>query len=71
MEAYADTTIKNYVSLNEVIIKKLGTSFKNLFIEMNQVSFRMKEISELYSQLHTISDKTKDVKNFLKTFLFF
>jgi len=61
MEVYTDNTIKNYLNLNEMILKKLGTSCKNLFIEMNQVSLRMKEISDLYSQLNTISEKTKDV----------
>jgi hypothetical protein len=30
---------------------------------MNQVSIRMKEISELYSQLHFVSQKSSDVKN--------
>ena len=35
---------------------------------MNQVSLRMKEISELYSQLHTISEKTKDVRMFINIF---
>jgi hypothetical protein len=35
---------------------------------MNQVSLRMKEISELYSQLHTISERTKDVKTIYKFF---
>lgn len=55
--------IKNYTNLNEIIIKKLGTSYKSLFAEIEQVSNRMIEISDLFDQLHTVSYKTKDVKN--------
>jgi hypothetical protein len=36
---------------------------------MNQVSLRMKEISELFSQLNTISEKTKDVNYIREKFL--
>lgn len=53
--------IKNYTNLNEIILKKIGTSYKSLFGEMEQVSTRMAEISDLYDQLHTVSYKTKDV----------
>jgi hypothetical protein len=53
--------IRNYTNLNEIILKKIGTSYKSLFLEIEQVSNRMKEISELYDQLHTISYKTDDV----------
>lgn len=53
--------IKNYTNLNEIILKKIGTSFKSLFQELSQVSGRMKEISDLYDQLHTVSIKTADV----------
>jgi hypothetical protein len=64
MEQFSDNTVKNYININETIIKKLGFSFKSLFIEMNQVSLRMKEISELYSQLNNLSEKSQDVKLF-------
>lgn len=53
--------IRNYTNLNEIILKKIGTSYKALFQEIEQVSNRMKEISDLYDQLHTISYKTYDV----------
>lgn len=53
--------IRNYANLNEIIIKKIGTSYKALFQEIEQVSNRMKEISDLFDQLHTISFKTNDV----------
>jgi hypothetical protein len=56
--------IKNYTNLNEIILKKLGTSYKFLFSEIEQVSTRMAEISDLFDQLHTVSYKTKDVKKF-------
>lgn len=62
-EAHADM-IKNYTNLNEIILKKLGTSYKSLFAEIEQVSTRLAEISDLYDQLYTISYKTKDVKKF-------
>ena len=55
--------IKNYTNLNEIILKKIGTSYKSLFVEIEQVSNRMVEISDLYDQLHTVSYKTKDVKD--------
>lgn len=57
----ASEGIKNYVNLNEMLMKKLCTSHKNLFLEMNQVSIRMKEISEIYNQLHYVSEKSSDV----------
>ena len=60
-DAHSDM-IKNYTNLNEIILKKLGTSYKSLFGEMEQLSTRMAEISDLYDQLHTVSYKTKDVK---------
>lgn len=53
--------IRNYANLNEIILKKIGTSYKALFQEIEVVSNRMKEISDLYDQLHTISFKTYDV----------
>jgi hypothetical protein len=53
--------IKNYVILNEQLIGRLGKSYKSLFLEMNTVSLRLKEISEIYDQLHTVSFKTYDV----------
>jgi len=68
MEQYSDNIVKNYVNVNETIINKLGISFKNLYIEMNQVSLRMKEISELYSQLNNLSEKSQDVNLFKKLF---
>ena len=43
-------------------MKKLTTAHKSLFMEMDQVSTRMKEISDLYSQLHIVSEKTNDVR---------
>lgn len=52
---------RNYTNLNEVILKKLSTSYKNLFLEMNSVSLRMKEISEIYGQLYAVSEKSNDV----------
>ena len=55
--------IRNYANLNEIILKKLGTSYKFMFQEIELVSNRMKEISDLYDQLHTISFKTYDVIN--------
>jgi hypothetical protein len=61
-EAHFDM-IKNYTNLNEIILKKLGTSYKSLFAEIEQVSNRMVEISDLFDQLHTVSYKTKDVIN--------
>ena len=70
MEQFSDNTVKNYINVNETIIKKLGFSFKSLFLEMNQVSLRMKEISELYSQLNNLAEKSQDVKLFfIKYFL--
>jgi hypothetical protein len=33
---------------------------------MNTVSLRMKEISDIYTQLYYVSDKTHDVKNIFK-----
>jgi len=59
-EAHSDM-IRNYTNLNEIILKKLGSSYKSLFVEIEQVSARMAEISDLYDQLHTVSYKTKDV----------
>jgi len=53
--------IRNYTNLNEIILKKIGTSYKALFQEIEHVSNRMKEISDLHDQLHTISFKTYDV----------
>jgi hypothetical protein len=53
--------IKNYLHLNEILLKKLTSSHKQLFLEMNQVSLRMTEISEIYSQLHAVSYKYADV----------
>jgi hypothetical protein len=53
--------IKNYLNINENLIKRLNVSHKNLFMEMNAVSVRMKEISEIYEQLSTVSYKTNDV----------
>src|SRR5690606_1851108 len=44
MEAYADHNIKTYTNVNEALLKKLSTSYKHLFMEMNQVSLRMKEL---------------------------
>jgi hypothetical protein len=49
-----------------VLLKKITSAHKNLFLEMNQVSIRMKEISELYSQLHFVSQKSNDVKKYFK-----
>jgi hypothetical protein len=58
--------IKGYINLNEHLIKKLGTSYKNLFLEMNTVSLRLREISDIYEQLHAVSYKTNDVfENFI------
>ena len=59
-EEYADG-IKNYLSIEETLIKRLCVSHKNLYMEMNAVSVRMKEISEIYEQLSTVSFKTNDV----------
>lgn len=59
-ENYAEG-IKNYININEVLLKRLSTSYKSLFMEMNAVSVRMKEISEIYDQLNTVSVKTHDV----------
>lgn len=56
--------IRNYTNLNEIILKKIGTSYKFLFQEIETVSNRMKEISDLYDQLHTVSFKTYDVYHF-------
>lgn len=53
--------IKNYLNVNEVLLKKLSTANKNLYLEMNQVSLRMKEISEIYNQLYYVSNKSNDV----------
>ena len=53
---------KNYINFNEALIQKLSVSFKSLFLEMNSVSLRMKEISEIYNQLNIVSEKTYDVK---------
>ena len=39
--------IRNYTNLNEIILKKIGTSYKMLFQEIEVVSNRMKEISDL------------------------
>jgi hypothetical protein len=55
-------TMKNYIVLNEQLIEKLGVSYKNLFLEMNTVSLRLKEISDTYNQLYLVSEKTFDVK---------
>ncbi len=63
-------SIKNYSALNEVIIKKLCGAHKSLFVEMNQVSTRMKEISDLYSQLHFVSEKSKDVLKIIYIFIY-
>jgi len=54
--------IRNYTNINEIILKKITTSYKSLFLEIEQVSNRMKEISDLYDQLYTVSFKTKDVR---------
>ena len=53
--------IKNYIFLNDQLISKLGASYKHLFLEMNTVSLRLKEISEIYDQLFIVSQKTYDV----------
>lgn len=66
MEGYFEN-IKNYTNSTEFLLKKLSFYHKNLFIEMNQVSLRMKELSEIYSQLYDVSMKTNDV---LKLFNF-
>jgi hypothetical protein len=60
MDSYGES-IKTYTNINEALLKKLGFSYKNLFLEMNQVSLRMKEISEIYSQLYEVSEKSNDV----------
>lgn len=48
--------------LNENIIQKLSYSYKSLFIEIDKVSARFKEISDCYKQLAVVSEKTNDVK---------
>lgn len=63
--------IRNYTNLNDIILKKIGTSFKSLFLEIDQVSNRMKEISDLYDQLYTISYKTIDVINIFIFYFFY
>jgi hypothetical protein len=55
-------TAKNYIMLNEQLLQRLGISYKNLFLEMNTVSLRLKEISDTYDQLHIVSFKTSDVR---------
>ena len=55
--------VKNYINFNDLLIKRLGTSYKNLFLEMNTVALRMREISEIYDQLKLVSEKSCDVNN--------
>jgi hypothetical protein len=57
---------KSYLNQNETLLKKLSLSYKNLFQEFTQVSLRMKEIADVYSQLFEVSERTDDV-----IFLFF
>jgi len=42
-------------------MKKLSSSYKNLNLEMDAVSVRLKEISEFYNQLYFISEKANEV----------
>ena len=54
--------IKSYAQINEEIMKKIKNAYKRLIIEMKQITITMKEISELYKQLYTLSNKSNDVK---------
>jgi sorting nexin-7/30/sorting nexin-8 len=44
--------IKDYADLNEEILKKITTEYKALITLMDQISDRMKEISELWKDLY-------------------
>ena len=52
---------KGYLNFNEAILRKLTTSIKLLNIEMQTVSSRMKEISDIFGQMYCASEKASDV----------
>ena len=58
-EGYLEN-IKDNTNININLFKKLNYSFKSLFEEMNSVINRMEEISQLWEQLHKVSDKYFD-----------
>ena len=58
-EGYLEN-IKDNTNININLFKKLNNSFKSLFEEMNSVINRMEEISQLWEQLHKVSDKYFD-----------
>ena len=53
---------KNYLNFNEAIMKKLTTSIKLLNVEMQTVSNRLKEISDIFGQMYSASEKASDVR---------
>ena len=52
---------KTYLNFSELINKKLITSIKSLNVEMQAVSTRMKEISDIFGQMYSASEKASDV----------
>ncbi len=58
-EGYLEN-IKDNTNININLLKKLNISFKSLYEEMNSVTNRMEEISQIWEQLHKVSDKYFD-----------
>jgi hypothetical protein len=52
--------IKDHVTCNINILKKLNTSFKFLFDEINAVTTRLDEIASLWAQMYKTSEKYFD-----------
>ena len=60
--------VKNYLHFKNNLLKKLKTSFRSLTLELSAVSIRMKEISDTFNSLMTVSEKSNDNETVIGTY---